>query len=168
MLKRLFPLVAVVVLLLWPLTAGSDEPVVRLLLFYSESCPHCQAILNDYLPGVREKYGAQLEVQLVEISDPANFQKMLAFEAAYGVTEERAGIPEVFVGDQVLIGEEEVRARLEELIDRYLAQGGVELPDLETGGASASTQPAPATPTIHMAYFFKAGCQECARANYNL
>jgi hypothetical protein len=51
-------------------------------------------------------------------------------------------------------------------IDGYLTIGGVELPN--PGQILAGDTSAPADPTIRMAYFFKAGCQECARANYNL
>ena len=45
----------------------------------------------------------------------------------------------------------------------------VDLPNLEqilAGDTSAPTQTA--DPPIHMAYFFKGGCQECAQANYDL
>ncbi|MBC7235186.1 MAG: hypothetical protein H5T69_05050, partial [Chloroflexi bacterium] len=49
-------------------------------------------------------------------------------------------IPEVFIGEDVLIGGDEIRARLRERIAHYAAQGGVALPSLE---ALAGPTPAP-------------------------
>ena len=31
----------------------AQEPVVRILLFYSETCPHCEDIINNFLPGIQ-------------------------------------------------------------------------------------------------------------------
>lgn len=47
----------------------ADELVVRLLFFYSLDCEHCQVVMDEVLPPLQEKYGAQLEVQSIEISD---------------------------------------------------------------------------------------------------
>ena len=37
--------------------SDADKPVVRFLLFYGETCPHCHEVMDNYLPEVYEKYG---------------------------------------------------------------------------------------------------------------
>ena len=150
------------VLLLAPVQ--TDEPVVRLLFFYSYDCEHCQAVMDEVLPPLQERYGAQLEMQSIEISDPDNYQWLLDMEAAYQIPPDKVGIPEVFVGDTALIGEDEIRTRLGETIASFLAAGGVDYPPR----SGATPVPTGSTPLIHLAYFYQAGCRECDRAELDL
>ncbi len=143
-------------------------PVVRFTLFYSTTCPHCHEIMENYLPTVYDKYGDQIEHQYIEISRGDYYQTMLALEKKLGVPADNQGyIPALVIGDQVLVGSDDIPARLEELIDRYLAQGGVDYTSLD----SEPPTPGPtveAGEPIYLAYFEKAGCQECARTTYDL
>lgn len=150
------------VLVLAPIQA--DEPVVRLLFFYSQDCEHCQVVINEVLSPLQEKYGAQLEVQSIEISDADNYQWLLDMEATYQIPPDKVDIPEVFVADTALIGEDEIRAQLDEIIARYLAAGGVDYPPRP----GATPAPTGETPLIHLAYFYQAGCRECDRAELDL
>ncbi|HIC93233.1 MAG TPA: hypothetical protein EYP09_03175 [Anaerolineae bacterium] len=121
--------------------------------------------MEEFLPILQEKYGDQLEIRFFEISDPHNYEVMVSLEERYGITE--VGIPEIFIGQDFLVGEEDIRAHLEGLIQRYLASGGMDFPieDLPT----LTPTPAPASqPTIYLAYFFKQGCRECDRVSYDL
>ncbi len=144
--------------------AQADGPVVRLLFFYSYDCEHCQAVMDEVLPPLQEKYGAQLEMQSIEITDPDNYEWLLDMEAAYQIPPDEVSIPEVFVGDTALIGEDEIRARLDETIASYLTAGGVDYPPRP----GATPAPAGSTPLIHLAYFYQAGCRECDRAELDL
>nr|HID14194.1 hypothetical protein [Anaerolineae bacterium] len=159
MLKRLFLLVAVMALLSWPLTVRADEPVVRFFLFHSKTCPHCHDILENYLPGLRDKYGAQIEIRLFELSEsPDNYRIMLGLEKVYGIPEEEAGVPLIFIGDRYLVGSRAIRAELEPLIDAYLAQGGVDYPSLE----NLPDVPIPTpVPHVHLLVFYSQDCAEC-------
>jgi thiol-disulfide isomerase/thioredoxin len=145
-------------------TVLADEPVVRLLFFYSQDCEHCQVVINEVLSPLQEKYGAQLEVQSIEISDADNYQWLLDMETAYQTPTDKVGIPEIFVGDTVLIGEAEIRARLDETIASYLAAGGVDYPP-RPGATPALASNAP---LIHLAYFYQVGCRECDRVEMDL
>lgn len=160
MLKRLFLLVAVAVLLLWPLTVEAGEPVVHFFLFHSKTCPHCHDILENYLPDLRDKYGAQIEIRMFEISEsPDNYRAMLSLEKVYGIPEEEAGVPLIFVGDRYLVGSEAIRSELEPLIDGYLAQGGMDYPSLE----NLPDVPIPTpTPHVHLLVFYSQGCAGCS------
>jgi len=159
-LKRFFLLGAVITLLLWPKMAGADEPVVRFFFFQSKTCPHCRDILENYLPGLQEKYGSQIEIRMFEISEnPDNYRIMLGLEKVYGITEEEAGVPLIFIGDRYLIGSDVIRAELEPLIDGYLARGGVDYPSLENLPDISIPTP---TPYVHLLAFYSQDCATCS------
>nr|MBC8248628.1 hypothetical protein [Anaerolineales bacterium] len=145
----LAPLILLLLLILLLPTVQADEPVVCLLFFYSQDCDHCQVVINEVLPPLQEKYGAQLEVQSIEISDPDNYEWLLDMEAAYQIPPDKVGIPEVFIGDTALIGEAEIRARLDETIAGYLAAG-------EEPPAAVTSQP-----QVSFYYFYDRKCGEC-------
>ena len=127
-------------------TAEGDEPVARFYLFYGEACPHCHDVIDDFLPGVYEKYGAQVEYEYIEVwSDPDQYVTLLALETKLGVPEEAQGaVPVLIIGDKVMIGGADIPARLEGYIDEYLAQGGVDYPSLENLPEVVLPTPAPA------------------------
>jgi len=132
--------------LLLPPQVQAQGPVVQILLFYSDTCPHCHEVMENVLPPLQAKYGPRLQVRALEISDAKNFELLLQLEAAYQVPEERVGIPEIFIGSEYLIGSILIDEKLDGLIEAYLAQGGVNYPTVE----GASTPPvalADATPT---------------------
>jgi cytochrome c biogenesis protein CcdA/glutaredoxin len=110
-----------------------DEPVVCFYLFYSQTCPHCHEIMENYLPTVYEKYGDQVEYQYFDIYDNTDlYITMLALEQKFGMPEEDQGyVPVLFIGDKALMGGNQIPDELEGYIDEYLAQGGAECPSLE-------------------------------------
>ncbi len=114
-------------------TVEAEQPVVRFLLFYGESCPHCHDVMDDYLPGVYEKYGDQVEYQYIEVwSDTDKYLTLLGLEMKLGVPEESQGaVPALVIGDKVLMGSVDIPSKLETYIDEYLAQGGVDYPSLD-------------------------------------
>lgn len=116
-----------------PAAAETDTPVVRFILFYGESCPHCHDVMDEYLPGVYEKYGDQVEYQYLEVwSNTDDYLTMLGLETKLGIPDDRQGaVPALVIGDKVLIGGFEIPDKLETYIDEYLAEGGVDYPDLE-------------------------------------
>jgi thiol-disulfide isomerase/thioredoxin len=48
--------------------AQSADPVVKAVLFYSPTCPHCAMLIEKDLPPLFEKYGTQLEIIAVDLS----------------------------------------------------------------------------------------------------
>lgn len=152
---------------LWPGAASGQEPTARMFLFKSEDCEHCQVIINEFLPPIQEKYGSQLEIRTYEVSDPQNYQLMLDLEGRYSFYGEE--FPEIFIGDDALAGEEQIRQQLDGLIQKYLDEGGVDFPSTEFP-VEPSPVPTPSQtfPAIHLAYFYQVGCQECSRFNADL
>jgi cytochrome c biogenesis protein CcdA/thiol-disulfide isomerase/thioredoxin len=160
-----------------PTSTAVPIGVVRILLFHSPTCPHCEVIINDFLPGIQEKYGDQIEIKLLDISDPYNHGLLISLEEAAKIPPEKRGVPMMFVGQTIMGGELSIKDHLEELIDGYLAEGGADYPISEELLVTPTPKPA-ATPNpgetasenhpIHIAYFYQVGCQECSRVNYAL
>jgi glutaredoxin len=132
---------------------AQQAPVVRFYMFYGETCAHCHSVIDDFLPQVVEKYGDQVEYQLIEVwNDTDKYLTLLARGMKYGVPEGHQGaVPALFIGDHVLIGARDIPAELETIIDEYLAQGGVDYPSLDDLPEVVLPTPAP-TVQILVAY----------------
>ncbi|MCR4406160.1 MAG: hypothetical protein NUW24_04440 [Anaerolineae bacterium] len=164
----LLTLLMVIIVLGW-LTphAVAQKPVVHMLLFYSPECPHCQSIIEDFLPQIKEQFGDQLEITMLDIGQSTdNYRWMLALEQERGISEQEAAIPEVFIGDQVLIGENAIRENLARIIQEYLDAGGVNYPP--TPALSTVEEPTPepspspgVKPVAHFVLFYSKECPHC-------
>ena len=108
---------------------GKDE-VIHILLFWMESCPHCHDGLEKVLPPLQERYGELVEILLVEIVTVEDVDELYLLAADFGIQKEDTGVPFLIIGDDVLIGFDNILTRLPHLIQDYLAEGGVELPQV--------------------------------------
>jgi cytochrome c biogenesis protein CcdA len=137
--------------------AWQQKPVARMLVFYSETCSHCQVIVNDFLPPLKAKYGAQLEYTLIELSNSVNLQALVALEKAYGVSPNQATIPEIFLGRDVFLGQEVIQQELEKTLQEYLAKGGVDL----TAPMKQALTALQKAVTVQAVMFFMPSCSHC-------
>jgi len=48
--------------------ASAQLPVVRAILFFSPTCPHCHEVTQNDLPPLMENYGPQLENSNVDVT----------------------------------------------------------------------------------------------------
>lgn len=106
------------------------QPVVHAILFWMNGCPHCHEVLDNVLPPLQEKYGAQLDMLLVEVIGMDDVNRLYEIAATYGFRRDQVAVPFLIIGDQVLIGSQQIPAELPDLIDTYLAQGGVDMPSI--------------------------------------
>jgi uncharacterized membrane protein len=126
------------------LPAGAESPVVHAVLFYSPACPHCHKIISEDLPPLLGKYGEQLQIVGVDTTQPGGHTLYQSAIQRFGIPEERRGVPTLIVGDVVLVGSLEIPQQLPDLVEKYLAQGGVAWPDIPgLAEALAAAQPAP-------------------------
>jgi uncharacterized membrane protein len=141
MLKK-FPLLVLVILvglfLSWssPVYAGTnlqtqDNSVVRVFMFYSSTCGHCEYVINEVLPPQQERYGEQLEILMVELVTQGDVDTLYETAAIVGITKEQVGVPFMLVGDKVLLGSDQISNELPGLIDTHLANGGIDYPRLQ-------------------------------------
>jgi uncharacterized membrane protein/glutaredoxin len=134
-------------------TTQVTPPVVRTVLFYSNGCPYCDEVLSNTLPPIQEKYQSELNILLVEVSSLSNVDQLYALGSALGLTKEQISVPFLLIDHTALIGVDEIKAQLPGLIDKYLASGGLSLPDipllnemLTTGTAITDYNPAVQVP----------------------
>ena len=127
--------------------ALAQDAVVRAVLFYSPTCPHCHKVINEDLPPILEQYGEQ--VQIIGVNTATSGGQAL-FQAAiehYNIPPEQRGVPMLIIGDVVLVGSLDIPEQLPKLIEHHLAQGGVDWPDIP-GLEEALAEAAPeSTPT---------------------
>ncbi len=166
-------------------TPPPSPGIVRAVLFWSATCPHCHQVINNVLPPLQQKYGARLDIQMFELSDPAALELFEATLDALHVPPDQWGVPFLIVGDEVLVGSLEIPERLPSLIEKHLAEGGIgwpSIPGLEKFVGTPPTVPAftttpavrvvvndtpippigaPAKPVVRAVMFWMNGCPHC-------
>lgn len=124
--------------------APQTQPVVHAVLFFSPNCAHCQLVINDTLIPMIEQYGDQLSIVGIDVTQPSG---QALFSAALQVFNlETSGVPFLVIDDTYLVGSFDIPEMFPRLVEKYLAQGGVEWPALpglaETLAAAQATQAA--------------------------
>ncbi len=196
-------LLVLVLALIWIVgtVQAQGDAIVRVVYFYRDDCPHCLAVINEVLTPLQAEYGDQLQIKWVQYHDatqstgvdPAKYEMLLRAEEMFDVSAAERGIPTLVVNGQALIGEDEIREQLSDLIDAGLEADGTSWPDVPgleeipvaSEGPSSPDSDSPATEdtescdeeaaacesgaaSIWMAYFYQVGCQECSRAESDI
>jgi uncharacterized membrane protein len=128
---------------------SDDQPVVRAILFYSPTCPHCHSVITEVLVPMVNEHGDQLQVGGIDTSQLGGAQLYQAAIERYEIPPERLGVPTLVVGDVVLVGGLEIPEQFPALFEEGLAAGGVDWPDIPgLAGliSEAKARPSP-TPT---------------------
>ncbi len=129
--------------------ASNDDAVVRAVLFYSPTCPHCHQVINEDLPPLFEQYGEQLQVIYIDVTRPDG--QAVYLEAIEQFDVSRQGVPMLIIGDTVLLGGMQIPQQFPVLIEQHMTAGGVDWPALptlnETIGAAEEQSRSTALPT---------------------
>ncbi len=96
------------------------EGAFLMSVFHSSQCENCYWLLDEYIPGLEKEYGERIAFEYYDITIQENFKKKLAVDGEHGVI--APAVPEVVIGKEVLVGIDEIKARMKDLIDRNLAQ----------------------------------------------
>jgi len=126
--------------------AQSADPVVRAILFYSPTCPHCAMVIQEDLPPLFEKYNTQLTIFAIDVSQAEGAKLYQTATTSFQIPENRLGVPTLIVGNTVLVGSLEISEQFPGLVEYYLSVGGVdwpELPGFEDVLANSATAPTP-------------------------
>jgi uncharacterized membrane protein len=119
-------------LLAWPAPAARAQtatPVVHAIMFWKAGFHYCEQTISVILPPIQEEYGDRFDLRLVSIVTQEDAENLFRLAEAFGMDWRVVGVPFLIVGDQVLMGPPQIHEKLPGLIDEYLAQGGVDLPD---------------------------------------
>ena len=131
---KLLALLAVVPAVSWgqvaPAAPTAPPAVVRAVLFYSPTCPHCHQVMTVDLPPLIQRYGSQLQIATVNVLTPGGQALYQATVAHFALPDNRLGVPTLVVGTHVLVGSSEIPGELPGIVDRGLAAGGIGWPDV--------------------------------------
>jgi thiol-disulfide isomerase/thioredoxin len=162
--KLLATLVCLLIVLVAPVSKAQQIPAIPMYIFYADDCPNCQSILQNYVPTLKSQYRF-LDIKTFELGDPLNYEALAKLEKRFN----RRGqeLPVIFIGDQMLSGDQEIMEKLDPLILEYQMMGGLAptLPSLETTSAGKASEK---TFSVDMSYFYQRGCPKCDRASYLL
>ncbi len=109
---------------------AAQQAVVHAVLFFSPSCPHCQDVMEKYLPPITQKYGSKLDIVGIDVTQEAGVKLYQAAVTQFKIPDDRIGVPTLIVGDTVLVGSDEIPNQLPGLVDSGLAAGGVPFPNI--------------------------------------
>ena len=148
------------------LQAQQSSPL-PMYIFYTDDCSSCQAILQSYVPTLQSMYPF-LEIKTFDLANPAYYEALAKLEQKYN----RRGneLPVIFIGDQMLSGEQEVMGELDPLILDYQMKGDLTppLPPVEISEVHHPPAAITSKTPVELAYFYQKGCSYCDRANYLL
>ena len=105
-----------------------DGPVVRVVMFWSSTCGHCEYVINEVLPPLQDQYGDQLDILSIELVTQGDVDRFYETAAIKGIAKENVDVPFMIVGERVLTGSEQIPKELPDLIEVYLASGGIDYP----------------------------------------
>ena len=108
----------------------SEQPVVHTVLFWSNGCSYCSLLLTDILPSLQDRYSSQLSILLIELVTSNDIDQLYALGSTLGLSKEQVSIPFLLIDHTTLIGANEIRDSLPDLIDGYLSAGGLDYPNL--------------------------------------
>lgn len=139
---------------------GEEVPpfgTVGLILFYSGRSEQSRGVLDNLISNLQKIH--RMDVRLYDIDVPRNYSILIKMEEQSGKGENE--LPVIFIGKDVIAGEEQIIQALEPAIRKYESLGGCALPALpEIGKEEARAAGSP----IHIAYFYQKGCPRCDRA----
>jgi len=111
-------------------TPAAGEAIVHAAMFWMPGCPACEETLQHVLPALKAEYGLQLDLVLIEVATQEEVDQLFALAGELGIPSERTGVPFLIVGERVLVGPILIGSELPVLIEHYLDQGGVDLPEM--------------------------------------
>src|SRR4030043_622153 len=135
MRKTLVTLFILLVVIGIPTSARSapiqrDQPVVHTILFWSNGCSYCSRVLTNILPTLQDKYNSRLSILLIELATTEDIDNLYTLGSTLGLSKEKVSVPFLLIDHTALIGANEIRDKLPDLIDGYLSSGGLEYPNL--------------------------------------
>lgn len=150
-----------------PPDAASAGPVARGVFFFSPTCPHCELVINDHLPGIFSRFGGPptvaidesispadvafylmsngtLQLLMVDVSVDPGAQMFVTDSDRLGIAQ--AGVPRLDIGDQYMVGSVDIPERLPGLVETGLAGDGIAWPQVP--GLAVALTPFPAAGEI--------------------
>ncbi len=107
-----------------------QEAVVRAVLFYSPSCPHCEQVIQEVIPPLVDQYGTRLQIFGVNTSSESGSRLFQSAVQAYDIPQEKQGVPLMIIDDHILVGANQIPQQLPGIVQEGLENGGLDWPDI--------------------------------------
>ncbi len=114
-----------------PAFGPQPTPLVRTVLFFSPSCPHCHTVITESLPPLVERYGESLVIVAINTQSLDGQQLFREAGLRYGIPPEQLGVPLLAVGDRALIGSFDIPDQLPAIVEEGIAAGGIPWPEID-------------------------------------
>lgn len=99
----------------------TSPKAVEVLLFHSAGCPVCREIRRNLFPSMRAKFGNNIAIVELDISEPANYLRLIALEERHGMRSDAS--VSLFAGRYRSSGYEEIMANAEAVIEKAVQEG---------------------------------------------
>jgi len=104
-----------------PAFSGADAAApVQLEFFWAKDCPHCEAV-KDLIQMFQKNY--HIKVKDVDVDTQKGYQEFVRVGQRF--RKDPPAVPLIVIGGQVLMGEAEIKANLEQKIDAVIHRGQV-------------------------------------------
>ena len=133
-LRPILSLILALFVIMSTSTAGAaaeeEAPVVQAVFFFSPTCPHCHVVINEVFPPLADEYGERLQILHVDVSQQTGQRVYQTAVRTFQIPQQRLGVPTLIVGDDVLVGSQEIPAQFPGLIEQALSTGGIGWPTI--------------------------------------
>ena len=113
-----------------PTAARAEPAIVRAVLFFSPTCPHCHHVMEKHLAPLSETYGERLHIVAIDIRTRNGNDLFRAVMSHYRIPREDWGVPALVVGDTLLVGGADIPQSFPEIVKKALARQGIPWPDI--------------------------------------
>jgi len=172
MIKRFSLALAILLVLITARLAMATGPL-EMVFFYSPTCESCHMVREQMMPPLVERYGAQLAVTYVDLSQAAGLEQLEAIESRLGqpnsplpviVLSPGSGSEEIVASDDFFELEDALNSALSRRIEKEPTEAESQAVVQATVAPTVPVQVTRSAAIIHIAYIEKEGCQNCARA----
>jgi len=101
-----------------PHQVASSPVPTTIYYFYGEECPHCHNI-KPFMDNITQKY-PEANIQVLEVWHNQTNQKIYTDANSAAGLSTPPGVPEIVFGKTVLVGEKDIPAKLEALVQDYI------------------------------------------------
>lgn len=164
--RFLFIATCLFIFLFFPRLVGSTTVPVDIMVFSPSICAGCQQLREQYFPLLLQTHDS-IQVTYYDLDYEENreyLQELCAGIGSSNTLSLDAVVPVVIVDQYLLIGEDEIRAELEGVLQEMALVEDEASPFSTRDSISQS----PADGLIHLAYFYQPGCKACSRVKDDL
>lgn len=108
--------------------SAQEQPIARAMLFYSTTCGHCEYVITEVLPPLFDQYAEQLLILGIDVTTEIGNELFTNTIEETGFPAELVGVPFLVIGENVLVGSEQIPNELPGIVEEGMAADGIAWP----------------------------------------